>query len=330
MTTLAEPEAQVRPPEPRSARAVLLPFVVYTFAVGVTGYTGEFGPLWGFLVALLTVGLFAFIGMTRSIIDAIVILVGGTIAFSLFNVVLVARDPGIDSGLATDRSRVYRDHGSRDRMGDLPPQPRHEADDDSHLRRNMGRRCLPRPPDSRGPRTRRYGQGRGHTRAHLRLVHRRGHRFSNPGSGDQYLVLACKGNTGRRSRIRPDHRTGMERDRFLDHGDLEPDHQHRRLHRRVLAATVHVAEEPRSTADLQHGRGAPRDVPDRHRRCDHRVHHRRPALVPGFATHLAERDGVLALQELPQRHPHHPRSVLGRVLRNGRRIRTGHSRVHWR
>ena len=100
MTTLAEPEAQVRPPEPRSARAVLLPFVVYTLAVGVTGYTGEFGPLWGFLVALLTVGLFAFIGMTRSIIDAIVILVGGTIAFSLFNVVLVARDPGIESGLA--------------------------------------------------------------------------------------------------------------------------------------------------------------------------------------------------------------------------------------
>lgn len=100
MTTLAEPGTQVRPPEPRSARDVLVPFLVYTLALGVVGYGGEFGPVWGLLIAAATVGLFWWIGLTRSPFDAIVVGVGGIVGFSLFNVVISGRDPGIDNGLA--------------------------------------------------------------------------------------------------------------------------------------------------------------------------------------------------------------------------------------
>ena len=79
MTILAEPGTQVRPPEPRSARDVLVPFLVYTVALGVVGYGGEFGPVWGLLIAAATIGLFWWIGLTRSPFDAIVIGVGGIV-----------------------------------------------------------------------------------------------------------------------------------------------------------------------------------------------------------------------------------------------------------
>jgi phosphonate transport system permease protein len=100
VTALAEPGTQVRPPEPRSARTVLLPFIVYAVALGVIGFGGEVGPVWGLLIGLATVGLFWWIGLTRSPIDAIVIVAGGVAAFSAFNVVISGRDPAIDNGLS--------------------------------------------------------------------------------------------------------------------------------------------------------------------------------------------------------------------------------------
>ena len=100
MTVTAEPTQQVRPPEPRMARSVLLPFVVYTFVLGLLGYAGEVGPLWGFLVGAATFGLFAWVNMTRSLVDGAVIVVSATVAFSLFSLVLVGRDAGVTNGIA--------------------------------------------------------------------------------------------------------------------------------------------------------------------------------------------------------------------------------------
>lgn len=100
MTAAVEPHTQVRPPEPRSARDVLVPFVVYTIVLGAIGYTGEIGPVWGFLVGAATVGLFRWVGLTRSPFDGIVIIVGSVAGFSTFNLAISGRDPGIDEGLA--------------------------------------------------------------------------------------------------------------------------------------------------------------------------------------------------------------------------------------
>ena len=100
MTTLAEPTQQVRPPEPRSARDVLVPLLAFTLAVGVIGFAGEAGPVWGILIALITFGLFAWVGLSRSLLDAIVMAIAGAIGFSIFNLVIASRDPGIDNGIA--------------------------------------------------------------------------------------------------------------------------------------------------------------------------------------------------------------------------------------
>ena len=100
MTVLAEPTQQVRPPEPRSGRDVLVPLLVYVVAIGLIGFTGEAGPLWGLLIGALTFGLFAWTGLSRSPIDAFVIAIAGAVGFSIFNLVIASRDPGIDNGIA--------------------------------------------------------------------------------------------------------------------------------------------------------------------------------------------------------------------------------------
>ena len=100
MTLLAEPTDQVRPPEPRTARSVLAPFAAYVVALGVFGYLGEIGPVWGFFIGAATFGLFYWIRLTRSLLDGAVLAVTGTVAFSLFSLVLVGRDGGITNGLA--------------------------------------------------------------------------------------------------------------------------------------------------------------------------------------------------------------------------------------
>lgn len=100
MTLLAEPTDQVRPPEPRMARSVLAPFVAYTIVIGLIGFLGEIGPVWGSLVGAATFGLFAWVGMTRSVVDGGVLIATGAVAFSLFSLVLVGRDSGVTNGIA--------------------------------------------------------------------------------------------------------------------------------------------------------------------------------------------------------------------------------------
>ena len=100
MTALAEPDVQVRPPTPRTARNVALPLAVFTLAIALVGVAGEIGPLWGILIGGLTFGLFYWIDLSRSPIDAVVLVVSGAVSFSLFSLVLLSRDPGVDNGLA--------------------------------------------------------------------------------------------------------------------------------------------------------------------------------------------------------------------------------------
>ena len=100
MTALAEPAAQVRPPEPRRSKQFIVPLIVYTIAIGLSGYIGEIGPLWGAVVGALTFALFHRIGLTRSLVDGATLLVGGSIGFSLFSLALESRDTGITGGVA--------------------------------------------------------------------------------------------------------------------------------------------------------------------------------------------------------------------------------------
>ncbi|MGI9642912.1 MAG: phosphonate ABC transporter, permease protein PhnE [Acidimicrobiia bacterium] len=102
MTTLAEPGVQVRPPAPRSARDVALPLAVYTFAIALVGLSGEAGPLWGLLIGGLTFGLFYWIGLSRSPLDAALLVISGSISYSLLSLVLISREPGVgvNNGLA--------------------------------------------------------------------------------------------------------------------------------------------------------------------------------------------------------------------------------------
>ncbi|MGI9586179.1 MAG: phosphonate ABC transporter, permease protein PhnE [Acidimicrobiia bacterium] len=100
MTVAAESGTQVRPLEPRSARDVIIPLLVYVIALGLAGLLGETGPLWGAAIGAVTFGLFYWIKLSRSPIDAALLVVAGSIAYSLFSLVLINRDPGINNGLA--------------------------------------------------------------------------------------------------------------------------------------------------------------------------------------------------------------------------------------
>lgn len=100
MTALAEPGQQVRPPEPRRGREFILPLLTFTVLVGLTGTAGEVGPLWGSLVAVVLFGLFWWIDLTRSLVDGVVLVIGGAIGFSIFNLAIEGRDVGITWGIA--------------------------------------------------------------------------------------------------------------------------------------------------------------------------------------------------------------------------------------
>ncbi len=100
MTMLAEPGQQVRPPEPRRAREFIAPIVVFTIFVALVGFAGEIGPLWGTLVGAVLFGLFWWIGLTRSLVDGAVLVGGGALGFSIFNLAIAGRDVGITWGIA--------------------------------------------------------------------------------------------------------------------------------------------------------------------------------------------------------------------------------------
>jgi phosphonate transport system permease protein len=104
VTTLAEPGKQVRPPEPRRAREFIAPLFLFTVVVAFTGLAGEIGPLWGALVAIVLFGLFWRIDLTRSLVDGAVLVAGGALGFSIFNLAIEGRDVGITWGIAGQAS----------------------------------------------------------------------------------------------------------------------------------------------------------------------------------------------------------------------------------
>jgi phosphonate transport system permease protein len=100
MTTVAEPGQQVRPIEPRRGREFVVPLTVFTVATALTGLAGEVGPVWGLLVGAVLFGLFWWIDLSRSLIDGMVLLIGGAIGFSIFNLAIEGRDTGNTWGIA--------------------------------------------------------------------------------------------------------------------------------------------------------------------------------------------------------------------------------------
>lgn len=100
MTMLADPGQQVRPPKPPKARDVAGPVMVFAIVMALGAFTGEVGPLWGALVGAAVFGLFAWIGITRSRVDAIALVVAGSVGFSVMSLALVNRGIGIDEGVA--------------------------------------------------------------------------------------------------------------------------------------------------------------------------------------------------------------------------------------
>ncbi|MCL1588482.1 MAG: phosphonate ABC transporter, permease protein PhnE [Actinomycetia bacterium] len=98
--TLLAPETQTRPVEPPRAATYLLPLFVGIAATGLIGFSGPIGPIWGTLVGLVTFGVFAWAGVTRHWIDAIILVVGGILGLSFFNGVIAARTGPIDFKLA--------------------------------------------------------------------------------------------------------------------------------------------------------------------------------------------------------------------------------------
>ncbi|GMQ85162.1 MAG: hypothetical protein BMS9Abin07_0727 [Acidimicrobiia bacterium] len=93
MTAVA---TEARPAEPTKAIGYVLPMVVGIVAVGATGVLGSIGPLWGLAIAAVTFGIFAWQGVTRSVLDAVVMAVAGAAGIGFFDWVLSGRTSVID------------------------------------------------------------------------------------------------------------------------------------------------------------------------------------------------------------------------------------------
>jgi phosphonate transport system permease protein len=99
VTALAEPNLAVRPPEPRRSRDFVGPIVGFGILLGFAGLAGPAGPIWGAVIGALVFGLFWWIQLTRSVADAVILVVGGAVGYSLFNLALAARDTGVTIGV---------------------------------------------------------------------------------------------------------------------------------------------------------------------------------------------------------------------------------------
>lgn len=98
--TLFDAETQVRPVEPPRAAVYLLPLMAGIVATGLVGLAGPIGPLWGTLVGLVVFGIFAWTEITRSWLDAVMLVVAGAIGLSIFDAVLAERTSVIDFKLS--------------------------------------------------------------------------------------------------------------------------------------------------------------------------------------------------------------------------------------
>lgn len=101
MTVAAE---QVRPVAPPRAIQYALPLVVGVVAAGVTGFIGSIdqymGAVWGLALAAVVFAIFVWQGITRSVLDGVILAIGGVMGLGFFNAVVFGRTTVIDLKLA--------------------------------------------------------------------------------------------------------------------------------------------------------------------------------------------------------------------------------------
>ncbi|MCZ6462374.1 MAG: hypothetical protein O6705_09110, partial [Actinobacteria bacterium] len=97
-------DQDARPVAPPKVVDYILPLVVGVIAAGATGVLGSMGqamgPIWGLALAAVVFAIFAWQGLTRSILDAVILAVGGVIGIGYFSSVVFGRTGVIDLRLA--------------------------------------------------------------------------------------------------------------------------------------------------------------------------------------------------------------------------------------
>ena len=97
-------DEQVRPAAPPRSVDYLLPLVVGVVAAATTGLLGSMdqamGPVWGLAIAAVVFAIFVWQGITRSVIDAVIMAVAGVIGIGYFSSVVFGRTGVIDLRLA--------------------------------------------------------------------------------------------------------------------------------------------------------------------------------------------------------------------------------------
>ena len=101
MTAVAE---EVRPVEPPKSIHYVVPLVAGVIAAGATGILGSMGqamgPVWGLALAAVVFAIFAWQGITRSVLDAMILAIGGVLGLGFFSSVVFGRTSVIDLRLA--------------------------------------------------------------------------------------------------------------------------------------------------------------------------------------------------------------------------------------
>lgn len=105
MTAVAQ---QARPAAPPRSIKYALPLIVGIIGAGATGVLGAMGngmgPIWGLALAAVVFGLFFWKQITRSILDAVILGIGGVLGLGYFSGLIFGRDSVIDLRLALTAS----------------------------------------------------------------------------------------------------------------------------------------------------------------------------------------------------------------------------------
>jgi phosphonate transport system permease protein len=92
--------APTRPQAPPRSADYIVPLIVGIVAAGATGLIGSMGktmgPVWGLAMAAVVFGVFSWQRISRSVIDAVVLAIGGVVGLGWFNAVLLGRTSAID------------------------------------------------------------------------------------------------------------------------------------------------------------------------------------------------------------------------------------------
>ena len=101
MTAVAE---EVRPVEPPKSIHYVVPLVAGVIAAGAAGILGSMGqamgPVWGLALAAVVFAIFAWQGITRSVLDAMILAIGGVLGLGFFSSVVFGHTSVIDLRLA--------------------------------------------------------------------------------------------------------------------------------------------------------------------------------------------------------------------------------------